>query len=100
MSAALRVDGPLFRLPGGDVRLAIGAEYRRERFDYFTLVDISSLTPTLDPNAIIPGKRNVRAAYAELYAPIFGEDNEIRSEERRVGKECVSTCSSRSPPKH
>src|SRR3546814_20405557 len=23
-----------------------------------------------------------------------------RSEERRVGKECVSTCSSRGPPKH
>lgn len=77
MSAALRGDGPLFRLPGGDVRLAIGAEYRRDRFDYFTLVDISGLTPTLDPNDIIPGKRNVRAAYAELFVPIFGEGNEI-----------------------
>lgn len=44
-SAALRGDGPLFRLPGGEVRLAIGAEYRRENFDYYTVNGFSLATP-------------------------------------------------------
>src|SRR3546814_20163529 len=36
--------------------------------------------------------------YMEKYAPALG--GEDRSEERRVGKECVSTCRSRWSPYH
>src|SRR3546814_3905565 len=32
--------------------------------------------------------------------PLFLRDEELRSEERRVGKECVSTCRSRWSPYH
>lgn len=74
-SAALRGDGPLFRLPGGEVRLAIGAEYRRENFDYYTVNGFSLATPFTDPFDIIPSVRKVRAAYAELLVPVFGPDN-------------------------
>src|SRR3546814_19418304 len=36
----------------------------------------------------------------DLAADEFGEPNPLRSEERRVGKECVSTCRSRWSPYH
>lgn len=76
-SAALRGDGPLFRLPGGEVRLAIGAEYRRERYSYQTTNDISFATPLTEPLAGLPGPRHVKSAYAELLVPIFGADNGV-----------------------
>src|SRR3546814_874713 len=36
-------------------------------------------------------------SFASAFVPVFSE---IRSEERRVGKECVSTCRSRWSPYH
>src|SRR3546814_14419962 len=39
------------------------------------------------------------AAKADALRPIFSEFG-LRSEERRVGKECVSTCRSRGSPYH
>jgi len=74
-SAALRADGPLFRLASGEVRLALGAEYRREAYDYFTILDLSSLTPIAAPFAELPGPRHVKSIYGELHIPVFGEDN-------------------------
>src|SRR3546814_4350794 len=38
--------------------------------------------------------------FSKLKAAGYGTDNRIRSEERRVGKECVSTCRSRWSPYH
>src|SRR3546814_20355445 len=38
--------------------------------------------------------------FDHLAIEIFGKIEEIRSEERRVGKECVSTCRSRWKPYH
>src|SRR3546814_10027222 len=40
--------------------------------------------------------------YDDLIVPFAGleRDNNLRSEERRVGKECVSTCRSRWSPYH
>ncbi|OWQ94307.1 TonB-dependent receptor [Sphingopyxis witflariensis] len=74
-SAALRADGPLVGLPGGDVRLAIGAEYRRERYWNATANDISFATPRITPLTGLPGPRHVRSAYAELLVPIVGAAN-------------------------
>lgn len=76
-SAALRGDGPLFRLPAGDVRLALGAEYRRERYDYFRVLDSSSLAPVAAPYPGFPGPRHVKSIYAELAVPVFGPDNAV-----------------------
>ncbi len=76
-SAALRADGPLFRLPAGDVRLAAGAEYRREAYDYFVKNDVSAATPNNAPYPGLPGPRHVKSLYAELLVPIFGPDNEM-----------------------
>ncbi|MGR4892715.1 TonB-dependent receptor domain-containing protein [Sphingopyxis sp. LARHCG72] len=73
-SVALRADGPVFTLPAGDIRLAIGAEYRREHYRARSLSDISSLAPVENLNPELPGPRHVRSAYAELIVPLVGED--------------------------
>lgn len=74
-SATLRADGPLFSLPSGDVRLALGGEYRQERYrDGRTITDTSALEPvTIDPIPL-PGPRKIRAFYAEVLVPVFGGD--------------------------
>ena len=74
-SAALRADGPLFRLPAGEVRLAAGAEYRREANDYYRIQDLSTLAPVAAPYPGFPGPRHVKSLYAELLVPLFGPDN-------------------------
>jgi len=81
-SAALRVDGPLARLPAGNLRLAAGIEYRREAYDYFTILDLSSAVPIAAPFAGLPGPRHVKSIYGELMVPIFGPDNRTAGVER------------------
>lgn len=72
-SFALRADGPLFALPGGDVRLAAGGEYRFDRFtDNGSTYDTATLTPVWSAPIAFPGPRRVRAGYAELLIPVFG----------------------------
>ncbi|WP_053553268.1 TonB-dependent receptor [Sphingopyxis sp. 113P3] len=76
-SGAIRADGPLMALPGGDARLAIGAEYRRERYRNATFNDLSFPEARLTPLRGLPGPRHVRSAYAELLFPLIGEANEM-----------------------
>lgn len=72
-SATLRADGPLFALPAGAVRLAIGGEYREERYrDLGGTVDTATLTPVPSAPTPLRGPRRVSAGYAELLVPVFG----------------------------
>lgn len=74
-SATLRADGTLFALPAGMVRLAIGGEYRQDRnVDGETTLYTSTLTPTAAAPTPLPGARTIKAAYAELLVPVFGDD--------------------------
>lgn len=74
-SAGVEIDGSLFHLPAGDVKFALGAEYRKD-----------TLTNRDDPLALSgelvygggPGKRSeldveadVKEAFAELVVPVF-----------------------------
>ena len=71
------VSGKLFRLPGGMVQLAVGADYRRETYGF----DGSSAAVLGQPdifnvafdniNALNSVSRTVKAAYAELLVPLF-----------------------------
>lgn len=70
-SGQVRSDGPLFTLPGGSARLALGGEFRAERYrDGPTIGDTSTLTP--QPLAAIPtpGTRRITAGYAEVSLPL------------------------------
>lgn len=65
-------DGPLFRLPGGEVRLAVGAEYDDEKNK------VQNGTVAFGAEGTIPivkGSRKVRSVFAELAVPLVGADN-------------------------
>ncbi|WP_102156013.1 TonB-dependent receptor [Tsuneonella flava] len=74
-SFQLRGEGPLLALPAGDVRLALGAEHRRERYTSDPAgLDITSLTPSVSTSSAFSGSREVTAAYAELAVPLSDFD--------------------------
>ncbi|WP_191229011.1 TonB-dependent receptor [Aurantiacibacter xanthus] len=75
VSGLVRADGPLFRLPAGDAQLALGGEYRHERFrDSPAISDTTTLTPVELAPTPMPDPRRVTAGYAELLLPLAAPD--------------------------
>ncbi len=64
---AVKIDGPLANLPGGDIKVALGAEYRRE-----TYRQRGSSGGVGFPEDL---SRNIASVYGELFVPIVGEGN-------------------------
>ena len=60
---AANVDGSLFSLPGGNVRLAVGGEHQDLKF-----VNANNFATTTD-------KRHINSVYGELFVPIVGAGN-------------------------
>jgi iron complex outermembrane receptor protein len=83
INARAVLDGALFELPGGAVRLAVGAEYLRDHFGrrnsvegvpgFFTAVDGNGnrLVPLLEVT------RDTKSVFGEVSIPIFSEKNEL-----------------------
>ena len=70
----VNVDGPLFSLPGGDVKAAVGGLYTSESWMY-VLAD-----NTKTPNLLVPPLQESRhlnfwAAFVQLNVPIIGDAN-------------------------
>lgn len=73
-TAIFAIDGPIFRMPGGDVQLALGAEYRAQRIDDTpdpesvagNLFGLTAGTPTR-------GTDSVKEAFAEIFVPILAD---------------------------
>ena len=63
------VNGPLFPLPGGKVKLAVGGDLRRQSFE----ADVQA-GPSAPPNHV-ESRREVGSVFGELYVPLFGEPN-------------------------
>src|SRR5690606_25963606 len=63
----LTAEGPLVRMPAGELRLAVGAELRGDTLEYTDRVLINN-SP----------ERDVSAAFAEVAVPLIGERNRIR----------------------
>lgn len=72
-TANLQADGALVRLPAGALKLALGAQARRETFDHHGSVFTSTLAPR--PTEGTDAARTVAAGFAELRAPLFGPDH-------------------------
>lgn len=72
-SANLLADGVAAALPGGDLKLAVGLNYRHEAFERESISFRSGLTPVL--NVGMPRDRDIVAAFAEARLPLFGEAN-------------------------
>lgn len=64
---AAKVDGPLAQLPGGEVKVAIGGEYRRETYMQRGQSGGVGFPEDLD--------RDVWSLYGELFVPLFGAGN-------------------------
>ncbi len=81
-ATGLKLDGPLFGLPAGDVKLAVGGEYRREHYSYDTTDYQFSATPTPIPTSGLPISRGITAGFAELHVPMVGRDQEVPGVEK------------------
>lgn len=66
-----RADGPLFRLPAGQVRLAAGVEYDVYKVDGYTARGPVSAPLYTNTN----NSRNVKSVYVELFVPVIGSGN-------------------------
>lgn len=66
---AARIDGPIVDMPGGQLKIALGAEYRHEAFRQRGIYGGSPVPEHLD--------RNIKSVYGELFVPIFGAGNEM-----------------------
>lgn len=74
-SANLIAQGTAFKLPAGDLKVAVGAQFRTEALKNSGVTFTSGLTPlsTRSPDK----DRKVTAAFIEVRAPLIGPDNAI-----------------------
>lgn len=73
--AALKVDGPLFDLPGGPVRAALGAEIRGEA--YRDVFESSAVARNVER-----ARRQMRSVFGELSVPLVSPRNRLPGIER------------------
>jgi iron complex outermembrane recepter protein len=73
LTADMVADGSLFSVPAGAVKLAVGTNFRRERFHSQSTDYIFTATPVAGAPADY--SRNIWAGFAELALPLFGPDN-------------------------
>ncbi len=84
-NSRLSLDGDLFQLPGGAVKIAVGAEYSHEHFSARNGVILAGTEDTgFAGSAIVAGygplrnadtSRSVKSVFGELVVPVFGADN-------------------------
>ncbi|HEY5809199.1 MAG TPA: TonB-dependent receptor [Povalibacter sp.] len=73
---ALKADGPLFQLPAGDMRLAIGVEQHENDF-HQTLTATNVLASGAATIKNVNNSRDNLSAFVELYVPIIGSAQSI-----------------------
>ncbi len=69
-----QIDGSLFTLPGGNVRIAVGGEHRRE----YTFTNLLTGASASAVNIGDAGSRNVDAVFTEVFVPLVGSSNAMR----------------------
>lgn len=72
-SANIQADGTIFHLPGGAVKLALGAAFREETFAPQVDSWISGTAPRIGRR--LEADRTATAVFAELHAPLIGDQN-------------------------
>jgi outer membrane receptor protein involved in Fe transport len=72
----IKADGPLFDLPGGTVKMAIGANLTNNTFSYLNADNTTG--PNLISNPITDAiHNNVWAVFSQINIPIFSEQNAL-----------------------
>ena len=75
------VDGPLFALPAGDVRVALGAEYSRDNFSRRT-----TNATTFVVNPALKYTQTVKSLFGELQLPLLANDNGMKLDVSASGR--------------
>ena len=70
------LQGHLFNVPAGDLRFAVGADYRRNTFQFTNSPELNNNLPdvdlvTLSPSADTSGETDVKEVYGELLIPLL-----------------------------
>lgn len=65
------LDGSLFTLPGGEVKIAIGGEYANEKFELISRSGVTSSEIADLP--VLPAARRVSSVFGEINVPIIGK---------------------------
>jgi iron complex outermembrane receptor protein len=78
--AGVNFDGPLFDLPGGTVRAAIGGDYTYE--DYWIRTTTEPVTSQVDVTTPDNLWRTVKSGFAQVNVPLVGEANKLPFVER------------------
>lgn len=71
------IDGPVFGMPAGEARIAIGSEMRRDSLDSFGLNTNTSRTSTIPVIKNSSSSRDIKAVYSELYVPVVSANNSV-----------------------
>lgn len=66
-----QVDGHLFSLPGGDVRLALGGQWRHDELEYGLIAGPTGAQLNIDEHL----SRHSDSAFAEILVPLVGSGN-------------------------
>jgi iron complex outermembrane receptor protein len=68
-----KLDGPVYDLPGGTIKAAIGGVF--DHFSFYTASQASNANDALIPtNTATAARRSVYSAFAQLNIPVFGND--------------------------
>lgn len=68
-----KVDGPLFSLPGGDVRVAVGAQYQRNSL----INGLINGTVGATHAHLLHQSREDHAFFGEIFVPLVGDGNKL-----------------------
>lgn len=71
-----KIDGSLFSVPAGPIRIAAGVEYSRYKL-YLKAQNTLNLTNTYQTSRYTKSDREVKSAFAEVYVPIVGEESSV-----------------------
>ncbi len=72
-NARVVADGSLFTLPGGDVRVALGAEYMHEKWSGVTTRGATAATVAALTDTVVT--RNIKSVFGEINVPVIGDGN-------------------------
>ena len=70
-NAKATADGPVFSLPGGELRVAAGVEYIKEKYSGTTTTNTNALALAV---ALPSAERNVKSVFGEASIPLVGPE--------------------------
>ena len=74
---AANFDGPLFAIPGGEVRAAVGSNYVRHNFISSNQQNFNAASNALPSSTVDPEGRSVWAVFGQVNVPLFSSANGI-----------------------